>query len=398
MFQITPPRATKALSSARSGALHSVPDADMSAEDDVKFLAKLVHRGHLSREEAEPVIGRLKEGALLDEALLEADGWDEERVAKMRRTDAGERPEIPGHEILGPLGVGGTAEVFRAREKKSGRTLALKILTQTYARNPLEVKAFIEEARLLERLDHPGLVKGFGPAKFEGTYLSRMESVDGQTLQEYLDGGHLFDEEAAFRITLEVAEVLRYMASEGLVHRDVKPGNIMLSQSGRVKLIDLGFCAQQDACDAAGTARGTVQYLSPEQAEGGAQADIRSDIYALGVTLYQLTIGSLPFEGDCDEDTLRMHVMERLSSPELKSHAHSPLLHYFVEKMMSKDPELRYQSWDELVTHVGEQVEGSASLDFKSSASQRGQGRGVSGKGRGRGTGRSSSSGRGRRS
>ena len=118
----------------------------------------------------------------------------------------------------------------------------------------------------------------------------------------------------------------------------------------------------------------------------------------LGVTLYQLTIGSLPFEGDCDEDTLRMHVMERLSSPELKSHAHSPLLHYFVEKMMSKDPELRYQSWDELVTHVGEKVEGSASLDFKSSASQRGQGRGVSGKGRGRGTGRSSSSGRGRRS
>ena len=139
-----------------------------------------------------------------------------------------------------------------------------------------------------------------------------MELVDGQTLQEYLDGGHLFDEKTAYRITIEVAEVLRYMAGEGLVHRDVKPGNIMLSQSGRVKLIDLGFCAQQDACDASGTARGTVQYLSPEQAEGGAQADIRSDIYALGVTLYQLTIGSLPFEGDCDEDTLRMHVMERL--------------------------------------------------------------------------------------
>lgn len=397
MFQITPPGTTNALSPARLAALHFASKPDMSAQDDVKFLAKLVHRGHLSRDEAEPVIGRLKGGAALDEALLEVKGWDERRVAKMRRTDAGERPEIPGHEILGTLGVGGTAEVFRAREKKSGRTLAIKILTQAYARNSLEVKAFIEEARLLERLDHPGLVKGFGPAKFEGTYLSRMESVDGQTLQEYLDGGHLFDEEAAFRITLEVAEVLRYMASEGLVHRDVKPGNIMLAQGGRVKLIDLGFCAQQDACDASGTARGTVQYLSPEQAEGGAQADIRSDIYALGVTLYQLTIGSLPFEGDCDEDTLRMHVMERLSSPELKSKKFTPLLHYFVEKMMSKDPELRYQSWDELVTQVGEQVEGYASLDFKRSASQRGQGRGVTSKGRRRGAGGSSSSGRGRR-
>lgn len=370
----------------------------MSAEDDVKFLAKLVHRSHLSRAEAEPLIGQLKQGVPLDEALLSVEGWDEERVAKMRRTDAGEQPEIPGHEILGPLGVGGTAEVFRARNKKSGQLVALKILTRAYAQNPVEVKAFVDEARLLERLEHPGLVKGFGPAKSEGTYLSRMEVVDGRTLQEYLEDGHLFDEEAAFRITLEVAEVLRYMAGEGFVHRDIKPGNIMLSQHGRVKLIDLGFCAQQDAQDAEGTARGTVQYLSPEQAEGGAHADIRSDIYALGVTLYQLTLGSLPFEGDCDEDTLRMHVMERLSSPELKSRGHSPHLHYFIEKMMSKDAELRYQSWDELVTDVREQVEGFASLDFKQGTSQRGQGRGVSGKGRGRGTGRSSSSGRGKRS
>lgn len=363
----------------------------MSAQQDVKFLAKLVHRGHLSREEAEPLLPQLKNGGALDDLLLDLAGWDEERVDKMRRTSAGEEPEIPGHEILGPLGIGGTAEVYRARAKGSGKIMALKILTVPYAKNPVEVKAFIDEARLLERLDHPGLVKGFGPAKADGTYLSRMEVVDGRTLQEYLDDGHLFDEDAALRAVLEVAEVLRYMATEGLVHRDIKPGNIMLSTSGRVKLIDLGFCAEGGSRDAEGCARGTVQYLSPEQAEGGAEADIRSDIYALGVTLYQLTIGLLPFEGECDEDVLRKQVMERLSSPELKGRGHSPHLHYFIEKMMSKDAELRYQDWDELVTDVGEQVEGRASLDFKAGADQqRGRGRGVTGRGTGS-TGRGSS-------
>jgi serine/threonine-protein kinase len=348
----------------------------MSSQDDVRFLAKLVHRGHLSREEAEPLMPRLKGGETLDVALLTLGGWDDERVAKMRRTDAGERPEIPGHEVLDILGVGGTADVFRAREKRSGKLIALKVLNARYAADKAEVKAFVDEARLLKRLDHPGLVKGFGPAKGDGMLLSRMEIVEGKTLLEYLDDGHLFDDEVAFRIVLEAAEVLGYMASEDLVHRDVKPGNIMLSDTGRVKLIDLGFCAAKDAQDAEGSARGTVQYLSPEQAEGGACADIRSDIYSLGVTLYQLTIGKLPFESDGDEEILRQHVMEKLSSPELKGRGHSPHLHYFIEKMMSKDAELRYQSWDELINDVREQVEGLASLDYKSSATSTGRGRG----------------------
>ncbi|MEM1447637.1 MAG: serine/threonine-protein kinase [Planctomycetota bacterium] len=356
----------------------------MQTEDDVRFLAKLVHRGHLSRQEAEPMLPRLKEGELLDDLLVAIAGWNDEEVDKMRRTDAGERPEIPGHEVLDILGVGGTAAVFRAREKRSGRLVALKVLNDEYAKVRGEVQAFVDEARLLKRLEHPGLVKGYGPAKGDGMLLSRMEIVEGKTLQEYLDTGHLFDEDVAFRIALEVAEVLAYMAGEGLVHRDVKPGNIMLSDSGRVKLIDLGFTAAQDEQDAEGSARGTAEYLSPEQAEGGASADIRSDIYSLGVTLYQLTIGKLPFEGG-DEDVLRQHVMEKLSSPELKGRGHSPHLHYFIEKMMSKDAELRYQSWEELTADVREQVEGRASLDYKSTASSaRGRGRGRASKSSGR--------------
>ena len=347
------------------GRLLDCPEP-MSAEDDFRFLVKLVHHGHLERGEAEPLLGRLKEGEGLEDLLLGLPGWDAERVARMIRTDAGERPEVAGHEVLACLGVGGTA--LKTRERKTGRQVALKILEATYASNPTEVRAFVEEARLLQRLEHPGLVKGFGPAKSQDQLMSRMEVVEGRTLLEYLDEGHLFQEDAAFKVVLEVAEVLAYMAGEGLVHRDIKPGNIMLTDSGRVKLIDLGFCAKQDAKDREGSARGTVQYLSPEQAEGGASADLRSDIYSLGVTLYQLTIGKLPFEGDEDEDVLRQHVMEKLSSPELKGRGHSPYLQYFIEKMMSKDADLRYQDWGELLTDVEEQVRGAESLDYKASA------------------------------
>jgi len=146
----------------------------------------------------------------------------------------------------------------------------------------------------------------------------------------------------------------------------VKPGNIMLTDSARTKLIDLGFCAASDECNPEDSAVGTVQYLSPEQAQGGARADLRSDIYSVGVTLFQLTIGHLPFEGETDEETLRQAVMGTLSSPELKSRGLSPHLHYFIEKMMAKDAEVRYQSWEELVGDIREQLIGRESLDYAS--------------------------------
>lgn len=336
----------------------------MTAKDDLKFLALLVHRGHIEREDAEGLIPPLKQGRALDALLSEQLGWSEKKVRRMRVTRAGEEPRIPGFEFLGRLGVGGTAEVFRARETSSGRTLALKILNPRYARDADQLKAFVTEAKVLERLSHPALVGGVGVAKSGDTYFSKLELIEGRTLLEHLDDGLEFDEAVALRIVLEVAEVLDYMASKDLVHRDVKPGNIMLTQNGKVKLIDLGFCMEKDKRNAADSAVGTAQYLSPEQAEGGACADFRSDIYSLGVTLFQLVIGRLPFESSDDQEVLRMQVMESLSSPELKGRGLSPHLHYFIEKMMAKDADVRYQSWEELIKDIREQLEGRESLDY----------------------------------
>jgi serine/threonine-protein kinase len=338
----------------------------MGTQPDTQFLALLVHRGHLTREEAERLIPDLQGGSPLDELLLERLGWSEDHVAKLRRTRGGEIPEIPGYEILAPLGVGGTSDVFRAREKKSGRVLALKVLNAKSTRNDATRASFVAEARLLAELDHPGLIKGYGVAKSGTTYFSRLECVEGSTLLELLDRGQTFSESVALRVILTVAEVLAYLAEKEVIHRDVKPGNIMLDQNGRVKLIDLGFAAHKDSEPAkTDSTVGTVAYLSPEQARGGAHADMRSDIYSLGVTLFHLAVGRLPFESSEDSEILRMQVMQSLSSPELKSRGFSPHLQYFVQKMMAKEADVRYQSWSELMSDIRAQLEGRESLDFE---------------------------------
>jgi serine/threonine protein kinase len=331
---------------------------------DTEFLALLVHRGSLARADAERLLPELSRGAALDGLLVERLGWSRDQVSRLRRTRAGEVPEIPGYEIRGSLGRGGTAEVFRALEKETGRMLALKVLGPAGTRDDATRRAFIEEARMLERLEHPGLVKGYGIARSGSTYFSRLECIEGRTLLEWLDDGQLFEESVALRIVLEVAEVLDYLASRAVIHRDVKPGNLMLDEDGRIKLIDLGFAAVAGTQGAADSAVGTKEYLPPEQALGGATADMRSDIYSLGVTLFQLVVGRLPFEGSTDEEILRKHVTEAFSSPELKSRGFSPHLHYFVQKMMAKETTVRYQSWSELVQDVEAQLAGRASLDF----------------------------------
>lgn len=333
---------------------------------DVEFLALLVHRRHLTRSEAQGLFEALRRGEELDDVLVREAGWAAEKVTKLRRTRAGEIPEIPGYDVVKQVGTGGTATVFRVRERRTARTLALKVLSQECTLKAPVRKAFITEARLLERLEHPGLVRCFGVARSGSTYFSRLEFVDGQTALEILDSGTGFSEEEALRIILAAAEVLRYLGEHGVVHRDVKPGNIMIARDGRVVLIDLGFAAEDKQTTAEESSVGTVAYLSPEQARGGASADMRSDIYSLGLSLFHLVVGRLPFDSSDDRELLRMQIMDSLSSPELKSRGISPHLHYFIEKMVAKDVGDRYQSWAELISDIRGQLEGRDDLDYES--------------------------------
>ncbi len=344
---------------------------DQSSGGDAEFLAKLVHRGHLDHGTAGDVAARLAEGASLDPVLADLEGWTAERVADLRATDAGERPKVPGYTLERLLGVGGTARVFGAQHDKTGRRVALKVLDERLTEDSKARAAFLHEAKLLKQLDHPGLLRGHGAARAGTRILSVAEWVRGETLLERLDRSATLSEDDALRLVLAVAEVLEYLAGEGLVHRDVKAGNIMVEEQPggelRVKLIDLGFAAQAgDVTSAESQAVGTVAYLAPEQARGGAAADVRSDIYSLGVTLFQCIAGRLPFEGTDDEEVLARKILESLSSPELKRRGTSPQLHYLVEKMMSRDANHRFPSFAALIAEVRGHLEGASELDFRS--------------------------------
>jgi serine/threonine protein kinase len=348
------------------------PPQDLPPEPgELRYLALLVHRGYLTVAQGKELVGRVKAGLPLDALLAEGLGWAPTKVAWLRETHAGEQPRIPGFHVGMRLGQGGSAEVFRAKCDADGRSMALKILNQAGRRNPEMLKAFVEEGKRLAQLQHPGLVGGFGVAKYSDQVFTKLEFIEGETLQERLDRGAEMTEGQAWKILLQVASALKYLADQGLVHRDVKPGNIMLAKAGQAKLIDLGFCEAKDKAGREGLAVGTVEYLSPEQAMGGAAADVRSDIYSLGVTLFQMTVGRLPFESKAGGDVLRQHVLQVFRSSELKGRSLSPQLQYFIEKMLAKDAGVRFQSYDELINEVQGQIEGQRRLDYTADNTRR---------------------------
>lgn len=288
-----------------------------------------------------------------------------------RRVLGGVNPKepVPGYQIVAKLGTGGTSTVFLAQEtKQGGRQVALKILHPSKAADPRALARFLRESELLVSLDHPNLVKGYAHGRQGPLVFLAMEYLEGETALDQLDRDGGFPETRAVEIALETAEVLAYLQGRGLVHCDIKPGNIMMLKDGRSKLLDLGFAkpAGQGAPGAAAeTTSGTAQYMSPEQARGQMDLDARADIYSLGATLYHMVMGEVPFAGGDSVEVMAKQVMEALNSTEIKNRRISKHLHYFIERMMTKDKALRYQTPAELIEDIRSQMEGFSSLEFK---------------------------------
>jgi serine/threonine-protein kinase len=245
--------------------------------------------------------------------------------------------------------------VFRARDKTSGEVVALKVLLPELCADRLAVERFVNEARLLVELRHNGLVRGLRVAREGSVIFLAMQFVPGECLQDRLARGEVLEADEALRIVVQVAAVLGYLHGRGLVHRDVKPGNILWDdEREHAVLIDLGFAASSATGSDAhtGTTVGTVHYISPEQARGAGALDVRADIYSLGATLYHLVTGELPFAGATGEEVIAKQVLESLSSDKIRALELSPQLHYFIEKMMAKEKEIRFQTPGQLGAEI----------------------------------------------
>lgn len=305
----------------------------------MKLLAVLVHRGLVPGD-----VARLAAQSGAPAAFLVQKGhcsqaqWDQ-----WQRSEGGTRPVLTRYDVRELLGEGGVGRVFAAVDKTDNREVALKVLRAELAKDPLQTERFIREARLLMDLDHPHLVKGLRVAKEGETIFFAMEKLPGKCLQDVLASEGRLDEDSALQIVVEVAGALGALHQKGMVHRDVKPGNVLWSEERGAVLIDLGFAVAGADAGSSATTAGTVHYIAPEQARGSGKLDVRADIYALGATLYHLTTGSLPFEGRTSEEVLAKQVLESLSGEHIRSLALSPQLHYYLEKMMAKEPEMRFQ-------------------------------------------------------
>ncbi|HEX2903483.1 MAG TPA: Stk1 family PASTA domain-containing Ser/Thr kinase [Jatrophihabitans sp.] len=264
-------------------------------------------------------------------------------------------PRLVGgrYEVGEVLGYGGMAEVHRGRDVRLGREVAIKILRSDLARDPSFQNRFRREAQAAAGLNHPAIVAVYDTGEdvsadgSEATPYIVMEYVEGRTLREILNEHGPINPVRAMEITADVCAALDFSHRSGIVHRDVKPGNVMITDSGAVKVMDFGIARALADNAATVTATqaviGTAQYLSPEQARGES-VDARSDVYSTGCLLYELVTGKPPFTGDSPVAVAYQHVRENPPIPSSINGAVPPVLDSIVLKALAKNPLNRYQT------------------------------------------------------
>src|SRR5215510_2677342 len=303
------------------------------------------------------------------ESLLEAHSHPQSflgtpAIDVVARGLAGERREsvvgkrLGAYEVLSILGVGGMGEVYLARDERLKRKLALKFLPREFTRDPERLRRFEREARAASALNHPNIITIYDIGELDGTFFIAAEYVEGQTLRKLIERGLLRTKDT-IDICTQVADALEAAHEAGLVHRDIKPENVIVRPDGYVKVLDFGLVkltepanlensgsSDQDRTNP-GTVLGTVAYMSPEQA-AGLEVDHRSDLFSLGVLMYELLSGFLPFKGNSAAsvlDAIIHHQPEPLTNVSNSANAEAERI---VNRALEKDRDLRYQTASDL--------------------------------------------------
>ena len=289
------------------------------------------------------------------------------QIERAKQTiEASGNQQIPGYRIISKLGAGAMATVFKAKQLSLDRVVAIKVLPKRLSENVEYVERFYKEGKAAAKLNHANIVQAIDVGEASGYHYFVMEYVEGDTLHELLAEKKVLPEADALGYIIQIARALEHAHHQGLIHRDVKLKNIMLTPDRVAKLADMGLAREAgDAAAAeaeAGRAYGTPYYISPEQIRGEVDIDFRADIYSLGATLYHLVTGRVPFNGETPAAVMHKHLKEPLTPPDHINTGLSAGLGEVVEVMMAKDRRYRYASTTDLLMDLEAIAAGQAPL------------------------------------
>ncbi|HHH76201.1 MAG TPA: serine/threonine protein kinase [Phycisphaerae bacterium] len=332
-----------------------------NASMDTELARVVVDRGLATRREVDDCLARQKElpsssdTSPLADSLITTGAVTASQLGriKLEIEESRKDRQIPNYQILAKLGSGAMATTFKARQLNLDRLVAIKILHPRLSENAEYVDRFYKEGRAAATLNHPNIAQAFDVGESKGWHYFVMEYVEGHTLYDEIAGGKTFTEFEAMEVILQIARALEHAHSIGLIHRDVKPKNIMMTNEGTAKLVDMGLARQisddETAKAEAGKAFGTPYYISPEQIRGQLDIDSRADIYSLGATLYHMVTGQVPFEAETPTAVMHKHLKETLVPPDHINESLSSGIGEVVEVMMAKDRDRRYSSTGDLL-------------------------------------------------
>ena len=256
------------------------------------------------------------------------------------------------YEVQQKIGVGGMADVYRGKDTLLGRPVAIKILHQNFGSDQDFVARFKREAQAAGKLNHPNVVSMYDVGFDQGFHYIIMEYVSGCTLKEYIQHhGDQVTVQEAVKITVAIAEGLEHAHMMGIVHCDVKPHNILITDSGRVKVTDFGIARAINSATTmmyTNSVMGSAHYISPEQASGKS-INVSTDIYSLGVVLYELLTGEVPFRGETPVSVALQHVKDPVVAPRIKNAMIPPQLEQVVLIALEKEPGKRFGSISEMI-------------------------------------------------
>jgi len=285
------------------------------------------------------------------------------REASEKMAEGGGPLHIPGYQLTDKLGQGGMSIVYKAIQLSLERAVAIKVLPKKLAADRTVVDRFTREARAAAKVTHPNIVQAVDLGQEPGGYhYFVMEFVEGQTAWDELSRIGRYTEVDALRLGLQIGRALAHLHTRGIVHRDVKPHNIMVTADRTAKLMDMGLAAETTEAGTVARERGpimgTAYYMSPEQIRGGGDVDFHTDVYSLGATLYHMTTGIVPFEGGDPNEVVGRQLNEVLTPPYIVHPDVSVEISNLVGKAMAKEADERHDSMTEMVEEM-ERILGS---------------------------------------